>query len=275
MAVASALLDLIGSKSLEKSSLLANATDWSTNKAIGQLEAGECDPHPLLLTGRSKQVAINTRCLPRDYIHNACRATLRMLRKDIGRDLDAIALPPAAAGASHTAELKLVTRLPKVADLLRDAVLRTLLSGFGVAPVEPISLAPAGGVIVAPRAEVKCEAAEAHDRQSFVDQIFEFLARCLANGMVCLPVGLQVHWDRRKKNIVVHDMSRCFLVKTRVEWNTETLAFLRSILEKEKMEKLTAGPESFDLSLARQILRVSFTETPVHPPPRRSQRTRK
>lgn len=274
MAVASAFREIFASKSLEKSSLLANATDWSTDKAIGQLEVGECDPHPLLLTGRSTQTAINTRCVPRDYIHNVCRATLRMFRKDLDRDLNKVALPPPAEGAAHTVRLELVTKLPKVADLLRDAVLRTLLSGFGVAPVEPLSLAPAGGLLAATRSDMKYEQVDARHKQAYVDQIFEFLARCLANGMVCLPAGFRVHWDNRKKSIVVHDMSRCFLVKTQREWNAETLAFLQTVLDTDQMKKLNTAAESFDLSLARQALRVSFTEIPKHLPLHHSRHTK-
>lgn len=265
MAVAAAFRELIASPSLESSSLIPAATDWSTNQVIGQLEVGECDPHPLLLTGRSTRVAINTRCLPRDYIHNVCRATLRLCRKDHDRDtdVDTVALPPPAQGT-----IKLVTKLPKVADLLRDAVFRTLLSGFGVAPVEPISLAPAGGLLIGPRTEPEYKAPPPHQQQSFASQVFEFLARCLANGMVCLAVGVQVHWDNKKNGIVVHDMSRCFVVKTRLEWNTETLAFLRSTLGKEKMNLVKAGPETFDLSSARQVVCASFSGTHA-PPPRR------
>lgn len=242
--------------------MLAPAFPWSPTMAVGVLEDGECDPHPLILTGRNPHVAINTRSLPPDYIHNVCRATIRLLSSPDSRPDGATVinrLPQSAFHPSVRASTReLVSDVTIIARLLRDCVFRTLLAGAGVAPVQPISLSPAGGLVVASRAvafEKPTPTPRSHEL-AFALQLRDLLSSCEKNGLVCLGPDTRVDWDDRKKSIVVQDMGGCFVVKDRTDWVKDTVAVVQRLLGASINPRVVAWTKSLKLNPERLDLQA-------------------
>lgn len=228
----------LSSSLLRPSSHIAQVTKWDPSRARGELEEGECDPHPLLFTGGNGRVATNTRNLPEDFIHNVCRTAIRVFGSETARSSGVTVdhqLPRAAFGSKT--DLKLVTDPAEVTQLLRDCVFRSLMFGFGVAPVEPISMSPAGGLVVCPRVH-EIPSQTPRDSAKFAAQFCQFIDRCAKNGLVCLGKKTVVEWDEKNQTILVRDMRDCYLAWSREQWNKETLQTLQTRIDPQGNKKV-------------------------------------
>jgi hypothetical protein len=156
-----------------------------------------------------------------------------------------------------------VSDVTKVARLLRDCVFRTLLAGAGVAPVEPISISPAGGLVAAtrghaPGAPVVVAVPRAKEL-AYALQLRDLLHQCEKNGLVCLGANTRVDWDDGKNTIVVRDMGGCFVVKDRADWVRDTVAVLHRSLGTSTNPRVAAWIKSLKLNPDRLDLQTALS----------------